>query len=375
MRLLRKSREGFGKISSFLGLPPPVAKKNYQRHCAKLNHAAEVTAEESMKKAAQDVLQKRTEAEEEAPSDIAITTDGTWMRRGFSSLYGVQTVISWDTRKVIDVEILSHHCTICTNKEALHKKGQLSSEDLASFKLGHAPVCQANTAVLPPSMEGEAAKLIWARSKNLHNLRYTNCIGDADSSSYHSVCVLKPYGDKAIVKEECVGHVQKCLGRNLRTHKQRCGSKLLADGKPIGGRNRLRHEKINSYQNFYGNAIRNSGGSVPNMARRIWALICHNVEFPDVTKHHQFCPERKDSWCKWQANKDTCTVPHNRIPVVVFDEIKPVYVYLADKSLLERCTRSATQNANEAQDRSHDFSLLCMCVIHRAEATAATTAA
>lgn len=42
------------------------------------------------------------------PTDSAVSTDGdgTWMKRGFSSVYGVQTTIAWDSGKVIDVEIL-----------------------------------------------------------------------------------------------------------------------------------------------------------------------------------------------------------------------------------------------------------------------------
>ena len=50
------------------------------------------------------------DASEDDVTDITVTCDGTWVRRGFQSLYGVVVVASWDTGKVLDVEVLSKHC-------------------------------------------------------------------------------------------------------------------------------------------------------------------------------------------------------------------------------------------------------------------------
>ena len=69
---------------------------------------------------------------------------------------------------------------------------------------------------------------------------------------------------------------------------------------------------------------------------------------------HQFCPEGLDSWCKWQlvqARKPGPYVHHDVVPKAVFDEVRPIYVRLADRQLLERCSEGATQNANEAFNR------------------------
>ena len=38
-------------------------------------------------------------------------------------------------------------------------------------------------------------------------------------------------------------------------------------------------------------------------------------------------------------------------PKAVFDEVRPIYVRLADRQLLERCSKGATQNAMEAFNR------------------------
>lgn len=97
MRLLERGREDFRKLYAFLDLPTPVAKKNYQRHVKNLHQAAKATASLSMNNAAEVGFTQRVAAGEESPAEIAVTADGTWMRRGYSSLYGMQTVIAWET--------------------------------------------------------------------------------------------------------------------------------------------------------------------------------------------------------------------------------------------------------------------------------------
>lgn len=46
----------------------------------------------------------------ENKTDITVSCDGTWQKRGFSSLNGVVTIISSDTRKCIDYRIKSKVC-------------------------------------------------------------------------------------------------------------------------------------------------------------------------------------------------------------------------------------------------------------------------
>eukprot|EP00117_Sycon_ciliatum_P014775 scpid77962/ scgid14895/ len=106
---------------------------------------------------------------------------------------------------------------------------------------------------------------------------------------------------------------------------------------------------INSTQNYYGMAIRGNSGSVIDMARAIWASFCHT--FPtDQTPNHDFCPDGPTSWCGWQkARAEKRSYSHTKsLSPAIRDAVKPIYVRLAETSLLERCTRGATQNANEA---------------------------
>ena len=57
------------------------------------------------------------------------------------------------------------------------------------------------------------------------------------------------------MKLDCVGHVQKRMGKHLMNLKAQTKGKL-EDGKPIGGKGRLTEGKIKQLQKYYGLAIR-----------------------------------------------------------------------------------------------------------------------
>ncbi|GFV70863.1 uncharacterized protein TNCV_372601 [Trichonephila clavipes] len=72
--------------------------------------------------------------------------------------------------------------------------------------------CSANYFGNSGGMEVEGALRIFNRSEVLHNLRYTQYLGDGDSKAYKAVLESKPYKDVNIEKLECVGHVEKRMG-------------------------------------------------------------------------------------------------------------------------------------------------------------------
>ena len=200
-------------------------------------------------------------------------------------------------------------------------------------------------------MEATSVVTLRNRSEERNNLRYTAYIGDGDSKCFHNVLAAKPCGDITIEKEECIGHVQKRLGKGLRDLKQKLGSQKLSNGKPIGGKGRLTDKKIDSLQNYYGMAIRKHASNVTDTARAIWASICHEIS-TDEKPENQFCPAGDESWCGFARAKAAGTeadYTHKpSIPRPVFDKMRDVYIRLADKPLLQRCNRGATQNANES---------------------------
>ncbi|GFW31462.1 uncharacterized protein TNCV_1288091 [Trichonephila clavipes] len=45
--------------------------------------------------------------------ECGISVDGTWQRRGYSSMNGCVAALSVDTGKVVDIEIMSSYCPTC----------------------------------------------------------------------------------------------------------------------------------------------------------------------------------------------------------------------------------------------------------------------
>lgn len=170
--------------------------------------------------------------------DISVSCDATWARRGFSSLHGVVIVISLDTGQVLDYEVLSRKCSTCQRKAL--QNPNVESQEFQEWFENHLPDCQANFDGPAPSMEAAGAEIIWNRSLQKHNCRYTKLLGDGDSKTHERLVSMKPYGDSySIEKLECVGHVQKRLGKQLLNLKTSMKGRKLRDGKPLSGKGRL----------------------------------------------------------------------------------------------------------------------------------------
>eukprot|EP00117_Sycon_ciliatum_P019597 scpid91926/ scgid17719/ len=120
------------------GLPSPTARKSYFGHCDALFEAAATKAEQCVTKAADDAIQ-------DGCKDIAVSTDGTWMRRGYSSLYGVQSAIAFDTGKLIDVEMLSRSCPACSHWSSKLEKQKISQDEFDTWFASHGDSCLINT--------------------------------------------------------------------------------------------------------------------------------------------------------------------------------------------------------------------------------------
>ena len=90
--------------------------------------------------------------------------------------------------------------------------------------------------------------------------------------------LLKPYGDIAVEKLECIGHVQKRVGTRCRNMRDQYRGKKLADNKPLTGKGRLTEKAINTLQNYYGMAIRQNLHDEYIMRKCIWAALYHNCD-------------------------------------------------------------------------------------------------
>ena len=178
-------------------MPEPMTSDNYDNISNILKDSAKVVAENSMSVAAAELRGSNETA------DVGVLIDGTWQRKGFTSMNGVVTAISVDSGKVLDVLILSKSCKGCVRMKPVEKSDH---ERYKLWKASHK--CNLNYTDSSPNMEKYGAQNIFGRSVDKHGLYCTSFYGDEDSKAFPSV--EKIYGPaKEMRKCECVGHYQK----------------------------------------------------------------------------------------------------------------------------------------------------------------------
>ncbi|GFO15279.1 hypothetical protein PoB_004178400 [Plakobranchus ocellatus] len=75
-------------------------------------------------------------------------------------------------------------------------------------------------------MEVRIAKVLWGRSIQHYNLRYTINVSNGDSKSFNRLLELQPYGcDVLITKDDCINHVGKRLVQPSVTLSQTAATK------------------------------------------------------------------------------------------------------------------------------------------------------
>ncbi|GFX06182.1 uncharacterized protein TNCV_642281 [Trichonephila clavipes] len=210
LRLIGRSVSAGRKLCAVLNLPPFLSKLAFRQQEKKLLSAAISIGEKIMNDAAKGIRQLKKSIY--GIVNCGVSVDGTWQRRGFSSLNGCVSAISVNTGKIIDFETLSQFCRKCNSKtkqqnvklQCNHHKGSSSS------------------------MEPVGAYRIFERSEDHRMLRYTDYYGDGDSKAFDAVKDI--YGKDSVTKLECIGHIQKKkrVGTRLR--------KLKSRNKGLGGK-------------------------------------------------------------------------------------------------------------------------------------------
>ena len=118
MRALEHGHSGIEKFTSLMNRPKPMTQNNYDKVVDKIVDATKLVAEETMNDAANYLREMHADANRDSNVvDIGASFDGSWQRRGFSSLNGVVTAISIDSGKVLDVEAMSRSYKACCLKQ------------------------------------------------------------------------------------------------------------------------------------------------------------------------------------------------------------------------------------------------------------------
>ncbi|GFX39975.1 uncharacterized protein TNCV_2647381 [Trichonephila clavipes] len=106
MRAIGKGGAAARIFCGLMNLPPPPAK--FERHNSLFLNVLKTISEDSMNAAVHEAV-----IANDNNSNIAVAVDGTWHKRGYSSLNGVVCATSVENGKVIDFEALTKYCSSC----------------------------------------------------------------------------------------------------------------------------------------------------------------------------------------------------------------------------------------------------------------------
>ena len=150
---------------------PCLSLPAYYRQVDTILEALEAEAKDEMKQAGIRVREHiLKECGDEVSDDVAVSFDGTWAKRGFTSLTRVVFVISVDTGEVLDYYVLSKECRRCTLKRSQYQ----TDEEFEAWQVEHlaSNECDINFHGSSPAMEAEGASVVWSRSVELHKIQY-----------------------------------------------------------------------------------------------------------------------------------------------------------------------------------------------------------
>ena len=229
--------------------------------------------------------------------DIGVSYDGSWHRRAHTSHHGVGTIIELETGLVIDTYVMSNYCFV-------YAKALATSD--ADYDAGYnnpRTVCQKTFSGSSHAMEVEAAKVMFQRSIELYKFRYTRILCDGDAKAVTSLNNANIYTEP-IVKEDYVNNGSKRLHNGTERLKQSSkGSKYHLNRKGCITQKQL---SISYYQ-----ALKDAVPDVQYMQRAVLAILYHRMS-TDTHPQHQYCPEGKGSWFKYQVETSQGVLEKNR---------------------------------------------------------------
>ena len=182
---LGKGHAGLEHFCMSMGMPL-ISISSYNTHLVERSRQNEVLRGNILKEAVTAVRQTYIatdpDMDKDGVIDITVSYDGTWQKRGFSSLHGIGIIIDVLTGLVIDYEIMSKYCGICSQKE---KKISPTSEEYKNWYENHVQSgkCDSNYTGSSTAMEMTAAEILWKRTVERHKLRYTTVVSDGDAKN------------------------------------------------------------------------------------------------------------------------------------------------------------------------------------------------
>lgn len=350
MRLIGVGLSGINKFCGLMELGTGISSSIYYKIIDSISIAVKSVYDVAMLKAVRE--EKLLNAQHGEPEDIlTVSGDGSWQKRGFSSLIGIISLIYKRSKKIANVAIRSSYCKACEKK-----KGTEKTIEYAAWYETHKRDCSANHSGSAGKMEVDGVCEMFVQSFEKFSVRYGFYIGDGDTKTFKMLLNTQPYGEDFIVKKlECVLHVAKRVfkraseAKKILTQARKAAKKDEKKKKiPAVKTQDLTIKLMKELSRNYGLAIKRHPDSVEEMRKEIWAGFYHKIS-TDSNPQHSYCSE---SWCKYKIAVKNNSVHKFKHPPALAQDVqevlKPIYDDLTKQELLERCLGGNTQNNNES---------------------------
>ena len=144
--------------------------------------------------------QEPNEAAGKVKNHLSVSGDGSWSKRGFTSLIGIVSLIGKCTGKIMDVIVKSRYWQMCASRA-----GKMDEIEFDAWYEDHRAECTMNHSGSSGKMEVDGVLEMFKRSVEVYNVYYKNYIGDGDTKTFKCLKDSLPYGEEfEISKLKCV---------------------------------------------------------------------------------------------------------------------------------------------------------------------------
>lgn len=387
MRLLGVGMAGINLFCSLMDICAGLSSDTYYAAVNNISIASKCVYDIVIRKACQEE-QKCNEDAGNDRENLFVSGDGTWAKRGFSSLLGVCSLIGKYKKKILDISVRSSVCQACSIKKNDLSNNKIGPFDFELWSEEHKLECTANHEGSAGKMEVDGMLEMFKRSLEFHGVKYAYYIGDGDSKTFKHLTESRVYGDFEIKKLECVLHVGKRMYKRLKEAKkqftqhqkekkkqeielankksapeQKVPKKkvvalkkgIVQEKKPAKSKKKVEKSKpvqkftdklIREMSTFYSLSIQRHPDSIENMKKDILAGYYHRIS-TDEQPRHEFCDK---SWCKYlkHDNKNEKFIHKPPLDPEAREFILPIFESLSSTELLTRCLGKNNQNSNES---------------------------
>jgi len=169
MRCIGKGQRSGQVFCAMLNLPPPSSK--FVKSNSAILDSLKIVSLGSLLNAVREAKLLNNNNS----TDIIVACDGSWQKRGHTSLNGMISVTSIESGKVLDIKCLTKYYHSCAVIQDDHE-------------------CVKNFVGASGNMEAAGAVAMFKRSWSDQGLRYVKYLGDGDSKGFIKVSECKSYG-------------------------------------------------------------------------------------------------------------------------------------------------------------------------------------